>query len=181
MGSFILDTGEEIEIAEALVCDAEGILGHAHSILIGDDFNVSSIDELDITLEQERDWIQGHIDNAGQVIFVAKSAGEVVGLLTVYNRQQKRVRHVGIVHLSVNLSWRRRGIATVLMEEVIGWAEVNPVIEKLGLAVFADNTAAIGLYEKMGFVEEGRRIKEVKRSEGSYVDDILMYRLVKNI
>lgn len=30
----------------------------------------------------------------------------------------------------------------------------------------------------MGFVEEGRKIKEVKFNEELYVDDVLMYKLV---
>ena len=72
-------SGGGVEIFEASVSDAEGILRHAHSILNGDDFNVTSIDEFDISVEQEREWIQGHIDNVGQVIFVAKLAGEIVG------------------------------------------------------------------------------------------------------
>ena len=39
---------------------------------------------------------------------------------------------------------------------------------------------AIALYRKNGFVEEGRRIQEVKMADGRYVDDILMYKLVKD-
>lgn len=172
---------EAIEIVEALVCDAEGILRHGQEIVANDDYNVSTVEELDITVDKERDWIQQHIDDTGKIIFVAKMDGRLVGLATVEKRPRKRIEHVGILAISVNLKYRRRGIATALMEEVVGWAEANCVIEKLGLSVFADNAAAIGLYEKMGFVEEGRRVKEVKRGEGSYVDDILMYRLVKNI
>jgi RimJ/RimL family protein N-acetyltransferase len=48
-----------------------------------------------------------------------------------------------------------------------------------GLAVFATNARAIGLYRKLGFVEEGRRPREVKFGADQYVDDILMYRFVK--
>jgi hypothetical protein len=30
----------------------------------------------------------------------------------------------------------------------------------------------------MGFIEEGRKIKEIKLSENEYKDDILMYKMV---
>ncbi len=30
----------------------------------------------------------------------------------------------------------------------------------------------------MGFIEEGRKIKEIKLSENEYIDDILMYKMV---
>ena len=34
------------------------------------------------------------------------------------------------------------------------------------LAVFAHNDAAIGLYRKLGFAEEGRRVKRFRRQSG---------------
>ena len=42
------------------------------------------------------------------------------------------------------------------------------------LAVFANNTRAIGLYESLGFVEEGRLRRDVQLSDGSYGDTFLM-------
>jgi RimJ/RimL family protein N-acetyltransferase len=66
-----------------------------------------------------------------------------------------------------------------LLQTLIDWAEANPLIEKIGLAVFANNEAAIRLYRKLGFMEEGRRPREMKLGPGQYVDDVLMCRLVK--
>jgi ribosomal protein S18 acetylase RimI-like enzyme len=48
----------------------------------------------------------------------------------------------------------------------------------VSLGVFSTNQRAISLYKKMGFVEEGRKIKEFKMSEREYVDDIIMYKMV---
>ena len=45
---------------------------------------------------------------------------------------------------------------------------------KLSLSVFAHNTAAIGLYRKIGFVEEGRRVKHFRRQSGELWDSIEM-------
>ena len=59
----------------------------------------------------------------------------------------------------------------------IEWAEASPLIEKIGLGVFATNEPAIALYRKSGFVEEGRQPREVKVGS-EYVDVILMYRFV---
>jgi ribosomal protein S18 acetylase RimI-like enzyme len=41
-----------------------------------------------------------------------------------------------------------------LLQALVEWAEANPLIEKLRLAVLANNETAIGLYRKLGFVEE---------------------------
>jgi RimJ/RimL family protein N-acetyltransferase len=178
---FKIDTGQEIEIVEVEVSDAEGILQHAQEIVANDDFNVSIPEELEITVQQEREWIRQHIDDAGKMIFVAKVDGKVVGLATVENRPRKRIEHVGSVSVSVDSKYRRNGIGAALIEAVVNWAKAEPVIEKLGLSVFADNHLALRLYEKMGFAEEGRRVKEIKRGAGSYVDDIMMYRMLKDI
>jgi RimJ/RimL family protein N-acetyltransferase len=70
------------------------------------------------------------------------------------------------------------GIGTALLQTLIDWAEANPLIEKIGMAVFANNERAIRLYRKLGFVEEGRRPREMKLGPGWYVDDVLMYRFV---
>lgn len=67
-----------------------------------------------------------------------------------------------------------------MLGSLVRWAEEDPIVEKLALAVFATNLPAFALYRKNGFVEEGRRIKEVKLADGRYVDDILMYKLVKD-
>ena len=60
----------------------------------------------------------------------------------------------------------------------LDWAEKNPLIEKVSLGVLSTNYRAIALYKSMGFVEEGRKIKEIKINENEYVDDILMYKFV---
>jgi len=47
-------------------------------------------------------------------------------------------------------------------------------LHKLSLGVFSHNTAAIELYRKFGFVEEGRRIKQYRRATGELWDSIEM-------
>jgi RimJ/RimL family protein N-acetyltransferase len=47
-------------------------------------------------------------------------------------------------------------------------------LHKLSLSVFAHNAAAIALYRKFGFVEEGRRVKQYRRSSGELWDVIDM-------
>jgi len=65
-----------------------------------------------------------------------------------------------------------------LLEKLLKWAELNPYIEKISLGVFSTNESAIALYKKMGFVEEGRKINEIKLNDKQYIDDVLMYKMV---
>jgi RimJ/RimL family protein N-acetyltransferase len=49
------------------------------------------------------------------------------------------------------------------------------MIEKVSLEVFSINEPAKRLYHRMGFIEEGRKLREYRLSEDRYVDSILMY------
>jgi len=98
--------------------------------------------------------------------------------LSFENGPHRRIAHRGTCGFSVAKQWRGKGIGTTLLQTLIEWAGANPLIEKVGLAVFANNEQAIRLYRKLGFVEEGRRPREMKLGPGQYVDDIMMYRFV---
>ena len=67
------------------------------------------------------------------------------------------------------------------MQTIMDWATEHPVIEKVALGVFANHTIAINLYKDLGFVEEGRKIKEFKIGPSEYVDSIIMHKFVKPI
>jgi RimJ/RimL family protein N-acetyltransferase len=59
------------------------------------------------------------------------------------------------------------------------WARHHPGIEKLGLYVFSTNAAAISIYQRHGFVIEGRYPRDMKLEDGGYVDTVAMGLLVK--
>jgi len=175
-----LKTGEEIIIRTAVAGDAEILLQNARVILEEDFANVTSVEEFTITLDQQRKLILEHRQNPGRIFLVAQLGSVVAGAVSCRNSSCKRLEHRDVLNLSVQPQYRRQGIATTLLGALIRWAEENQIVEKLALAVFATNLPAITLYRKNGFVEEGRRIQEVKMADGQYVDDILMYKLVKD-
>jgi RimJ/RimL family protein N-acetyltransferase len=78
--------------------------------------------------------------------------------------------------MSVERAWRGKGVGEGLLNVLMAWAKGNPLIEKVGLSVLSSNTRAIGLYKKLGFIEEGRRPREIKMGPREYVDEILMFR-----
>lgn len=82
------------------------------------------------------------------------------------------------LHMSVRREWQDRGIGEALLRSLIDWGEAHPTVEKVSPGVFATNTAAIGLYRKFAFIQEGRQRREIKLGPEEYVDQILMYRFV---
>jgi putative acetyltransferase len=75
--------------------------------------------------------------------------------------------------VSVGAEWRNRGGGNALMTQAIAWARSTGVVRRMELVVFARNSAAIHLYEKFGFVVEGRWRQTVYRN-GEYLDDLMM-------
>ena len=102
----------------------------------------------------------------------------MIGCLTFENGSCRRIAHRGILAISVRENWRGQGIGMAMLQSLIAWAETNPLIEKVGLSVLASNVDAIRLYERLGFVEEGRQPREIKLGTGQYTDHVLMYRFV---
>jgi RimJ/RimL family protein N-acetyltransferase len=101
--------------------------------------------------------------------FVAEVEGKLVGSLHV-----DASRHgFGEIGMAVARDWRGRGVGSALMVAAIEWAREQG-LHKLCLSVFAQNDAAIALYRKFGFVEEGRRIKQYRRTSGELWDTIEM-------
>ena len=100
---------------------------------------------------------------------VAVAGAEVIGLLHV-----EESRHgFGELGMAVAREWRGRGVGAALLEAAIDWSRERG-LHKLSLGVFTHNTAAIGLYRKLGFVEEGRRVKQYRRQNGELWDSLEM-------
>jgi RimJ/RimL family protein N-acetyltransferase len=102
--------------------------------------------------------------------FVAIADGPVVGQISV----QPTYHGYADIGMLVAREWRGRGVGTALMEAGIAWARERGDIHKLSLGVFAHNAAGIALYKKVGFVEEGRRVKHYRRQSGELWDSIEM-------
>ena len=102
-------------------------------------------------------------------IFVATSADEVIGLVHL---DPSRFGYCDIA-LAVSREWRGRGVGTALFETGIASAR-DRGCHKLCLSVFAHNTAAIALYRKLGFVEEGHRLNQIRRQSGELWDSVEM-------
>jgi L-phenylalanine/L-methionine N-acetyltransferase len=106
--------------------------------------------------------------------FVAIAWGQVIGLITIERMNHPVNRHVATLGMAIEASWRGQGLGSALMAAAMRWAR-QVGIEKVTLEVYPDNEAAIALYRKFGFGEEGRLIRQSKKSFG-YQDELIMSR-----
>ncbi len=178
--SFTLQDGTVLMIREVTFNDALGINHLGTMIFSSTDQVLTSPEEFrkDGTFENQLKRIKNYSEAAGKCIFVAEIEGRIVGMIDFWNGHRKRIEHTGEFGMGVHPDYRNKGIGKCLIEMLLKWAKENPMIEKVKLGVFSTNARGIHLYTKMGFVEEGRKVNEVKTEEGKYIDVIEMYKCV---
>lgn len=86
--------------------------------------------------------------------------------------------HVLTLTIVVHPGYTRQGIGAALMAALMYWASTTGTTTKIELRVRQGNDAAIALYEKFGFAEEGRFRRRIRLPDGSELDDICMARFL---
>ncbi|TET34618.1 MAG: GNAT family N-acetyltransferase [Planctomycetota bacterium] len=109
---------------------------------------------------------------SGSYLAVAEHEKRIVGYCRLERHLAPKREHTAEIAMAILKDYRNIGIGTALTKAGIEWAKTTD-LHKLHLSVFATNTAAIALYKKLAFVEEGRR-KEQICIDGQYIDEILM-------
>ena len=109
------------------------------------------------------------------VQFVALDGERVVGWADILPDWAHALAHRGHVGMGLLPAYRGRGLGTWLLSACIDKATAQG-LTRIELEVRADNAAAIALYRKMGFVEEGRK-RHGMRFDGMYFDTLAMARL----
>lgn len=165
--------GTLVSLRPASEGDAEAIALFAQSVQADGEGVVGLPDEGSFATDARREWIADHQEVEGWLALLAELDGAIVGLATFEAGRMARLRHQGELGLWVAPDLRSKGIGTVLLSEVVGWAR-GEGIERVALTVVSTAERAIGLYRKFGFVEEGRRVREVKLGPGEYADQLQM-------
>jgi ribosomal protein S18 acetylase RimI-like enzyme len=97
-----------------------------------------------------------------------------VGMAGFFQEEGPKTRHRGhIWGVYVAEPWRRKGIARILLTEIIRRAQSRPELDLVTLAVGTIQTAAGQLYESLGFVVYGHDLRAIKVGD-TYVDEDLM-------
>jgi RimJ/RimL family protein N-acetyltransferase len=125
---------------------------------------------------EERRYLRAVRRHTHAAVFVAETAEGIVGRISLARDAHPASEHVADLGLMVAVEHRRQGVGRALMEAAEAWArEVG--VRKLELHVFPHNTAAIALYEGLGYEREGYRRDHYRRPDG-FVDAILMAKMI---
>lgn len=128
-------------------------------------------------VEVQRKRIQHVLQAGNQMMFVAEAAdGMLVGVLGAMGGSLRRNRSTVHIFVGVRQAYSGQGIARSLFEVMEVWTRAWGA-HRLELTVMAHNHRALQLYERLGFVIEGR-MRDVLFVDGQYVDEFSMAKIL---
>ncbi|HYM90913.1 MAG TPA: GNAT family N-acetyltransferase, partial [bacterium] len=86
---------------------------------------------------------------------IAELDGRMVADATLHRRTVAPLREIGRVRAYVRPEYRRRGLGTVLLREIMGLAR-QLGLRRLAVELYEDQTALRSVFVRYGFSEEGR-------------------------
>ena len=127
-------------------------------------------DEVSYTLEKETEILGNIREDPYHIMMVAVVDGKVAG-----NGSVTGVQHRCSLAIALYEEFWGLGIGSAMITYLselargIGWQQMD-------LEVVAENARAQALYKKCGFIESGRRHNGLRFDDGTYHDEILMYK-----
>jgi ribosomal protein S18 acetylase RimI-like enzyme len=106
----------------------------------------------------------------------ALAGNRVVGWCDISRSKNPRLCHRGGLGMGVHADYHGQGIGTKLLEHCLVQATALG-LEKIELQVYTENKAAIALYKKLGFKEEGL-LKKYRKLGDRYFDVLSMAKFI---
>ncbi len=144
----LLRNGEEKDGEAALECFK---LAHAET-----DFLLSYCDEDHFTADDESKFLKDKSESADEIEIVSEVDGKIAGMAGFKKVGSLfKLKHRAEFGINVLREYWRLGIGSALVRACVQCAK-KAGYKQLELDVVAENTAALRLYERAGFVEFGR-------------------------
>ncbi|KAF8876773.1 acyl-CoA N-acyltransferase [Gymnopilus junonius] len=99
---------------------------------------------------------------------------EWVGFLGLFGSPDARLRRESAYSISIWKKYWNKGYGTAVTEFIVDYAFESLFMHRIALSVFEGNNRAVAVYQKCGFILEGRARKAVRSSDGGWKDIINM-------
>jgi len=130
-------------------------------------------DEYPMNEKEQEDEIRGLEDNDNNTMLLALDGDEIIGIATIHSSHKIKSRHEGELGIVVAQKYQGQGIGSRLIQMLIDWCRGNGVTTRIRLDTRTDNTMAVSLYLKFGFVVEGC-LRNQTLLDGKYYDLYIM-------
>jgi len=169
-----LKNGKELTIRKARAADAAALINYVNTVIGESDNLLMCPGEFEMTLEQEESFVEGMATSTTSAFMIGIVDGKIVSTGNISASKRKRIAHMSGLGMSVLKEYWGQGVGTYLMQALIDFARASSTIEIIQLKVKEDNTRAIALYQKMGFVDIAVVPKDLK-IDGEYYGTVIMH------
>jgi RimJ/RimL family protein N-acetyltransferase len=166
--TFTAKNGTAVTLRPAKESDAADIITSVEEIVKAGEYLQK---EATRTLEEEVSFIK-EMKEKGNMYTVVEIGGKAVGICRIVKGELEMKKHTGNFRTWISSEGQGLGISSEIMSYSINWGSKNGLF-KIWLTVFAENEIAVKVYEKAGFVEEGRQ-KGQANINGSLQDELFM-------
>lgn len=163
------DAGKMLEYMKQTAEESENIVRYPEEVEISEK-----------ELQRERELLQKKQEDERSLMLGAYLDGKLAGNAGLQCTGDRfKMQHRASFGIAILKEAWGLGIGTILLETLL---EKAPKMgyEMVELGVCEGNDRGISLYRKMGFTECGRIPKAFKLKDGTYRDEILMYKFVNN-
>lgn len=127
-------------------------------------------EEIKITLDRQRQFLQMRRDELGGTILLAFLDGIHIGSCSLASMGEfQRYAHRCTVAIGLYQEYCGRGIGKILLSEILELAE-SIGYEQVELEVVTTNERAVRLYQSLGFQIYGTLPNNMKYPDGTYAD-----------
>ena len=170
----ILKDGRRCVLRPTAPEDAEAMIRYLKETSGETEYLLRYPDEVTLTVEGEREILGRLLEDPASVMMVAMVDGKVAGNCSINGIGSKRkILHRCSMAIALYREFWRLGIGTAMIGYLTELAR-KIGYQQMDLEVVAENTQAIALYRKCGFVETGRRVRALRFDDGSFHDELLM-------
>ena len=130
-------------------------------------------DEYPLDVEAQKEDIVSTKAHPASIMLLAMDGEEIAGIGTIHSGNKIKSRHQGELGIVIAKKYQAKGIGTELMNRLIDFCRGNGVTTRIQLDTRCDNEVAVKLYEKLGFVIEGK-LPNTTLIDGVYYDLYVM-------
>lgn len=172
-----LKDGRVVVLRSPELSDAKELLRYIKQTAYETKFLIAEPEENNFTIDEEEAFISSRVNSDNAILITAFDGDRVVANSHISGHGRMRTGHRCDLGIAILKDYWNCGLGSMLMERLVAFAEKQG-FHQIELEVIAGNDRAIGLYKKFGFIEYGRRPRDLRYKDGSFADAVCMVKLL---
>lgn len=172
----IIKDGSEVVLRCARADEAKMVLAGYIKVREETRFLACDPDEMKLTVEQERAFIERNNADNNKLFLLAFVDGRYAGNCNFEGKTAfRKTAHRASLGIALFQEFTGKGLGGIMLEKLLAVAKEKGY-EQMELEVFSENIRARKLYKKLGFKECGSIPDAAKFPDGTSYDEIKMYK-----